>query len=57
MRAYWYIYVVGISLESCDYRLQIGYVDDVRFTWYISRGMDNSMGLTLVMVTISAWIF
>ena len=35
------IYVVGITLEACDYRLQIGYVDDVRFTWYAFRGMDS----------------
>ena len=27
------LYVVGISLEACDCMLQIGYVDDVRFTW------------------------
>ena len=26
--------MVGIALEACDCRLQIGYVDDVRFTCY-----------------------
>ena len=31
--ASWYIYVVGIALEACDYRLQIRYVDDMRFLW------------------------
>ena len=38
------MYVVGISLETCDCRLQIGYVDDVRFTWYTFGGMDSWMG-------------
>ena len=46
--------MVGVSLEACDYRLQIGYVDDVRFTWYTIVGMDSWMGLALVMGVISA---
>ena len=29
-----HIYIVGISLEACNCRLHIGYVDDVRLTWY-----------------------
>ena len=48
------IYVVGIALEACDCRLQIGYVDDVRFTWYTFGGMDSWMGLALVVGVISA---
>ena len=46
--------MVGIALETCDYRLRIGYVDDVRFTWYIFGGMDSWMGLALVVGAISA---
>ena len=46
--------MVGISLKACDCRLQIGYVDDVRFTWYTFAGMDSWMGLALVVDTISA---
>ena len=46
--------MVGISLEVCDCKLQIGYVDDVRFTWYTFGGMDSWMGLALAMVVISA---
>ena len=46
--------MVGISLEACDYRLQIGYVDDVRFTWYTFGGMDSWMGLALAVGAISA---
>ena len=42
------IYVAGIALETCDCRCQIGYVDDVRFTWYTFGGMDSQMGLALV---------
>ena len=42
------IYVASIALEACDCRLQIGYVDDVRFTWYTFGDMDSWMGLTLV---------
>ena len=52
--ASWYIYVVGISLWACDCRLQIGYVDDVRFTWYTFGGMDSWMGLALAVGAISA---
>ena len=48
------IYVVGISLEACDCRLEIGYVDDVRFTWYTFGGMDSWMGLALDVGAISA---
>ena len=48
------IYVVGISLETCDCRLQIGYVDDVRFTWYTFGGMVSWMGLALAVGFISA---
>ena len=46
--------MVGISLEACDCKLQIGYVDDVRFTWYTFGGMDSWMGLALAMGSISA---
>ena len=46
--------MVGISLEACDYRLHIGYVDDVRFIWYTFGGMDSWMGLALAMGAISA---
>ena len=35
-------------------RLQIGYVDDVRFTYYTFGGMDSWMGLPLVVGAISA---
>ena len=48
------MYVIGIALEVCDCRLHIGYVDDVRFIWYTFRGMDNQMGLALVVGVISA---
>ena len=46
--------MVGIILEACDCRLQIGYVDDVRFTWYTFGGMDSWMGLALSVGAISA---
>ena len=46
--------MVGISLEACDCRLQIGYVDDMRFTCYTFGGMDSWMGLALVVGVISA---
>ena len=46
--------MVGISHEACDYRLEIGYVDDVRFTWYIFGRMDIWMGLVLVVGAILA---
>ena len=46
--------MAGIALEACDCRLQIGYVDDVRFTYYTFGGMDNWMGLALVVGAISA---
>ena len=52
--ASWYIYMASISLEACDCRLQIGYVDDVRFTCYTFRGMDRWMGLARVMGVILA---
>ena len=45
--------MVGISLEACDFRLQIGYVDDVRFTLNTFRGMDSWMGLELATGAIS----
>ena len=45
--------MVGISLEACDCRLQIGYVDDVRFTWYTFGGMDSWMGLEFRVGVIS----
>ncbi len=48
------IYVSGIALEACNCRLQIEYVDDVRFIWYTFGGMDSWMGLALVMGVISA---
>lgn len=44
--------MVGITLEACDCRLQIGYVDDVRFIWYIFGAMDSWIGLTLVVGAI-----
>ena len=46
--------MVGIALEACDYRLQIGYVDYMRFTWYTFGGMASWMGLALVVDVISA---
>ena len=46
--------MVGIALEACDCKLQIGYVDDVRFTWYTFGGMDSWMGLAIVVGAISA---
>ena len=49
VEASWYI--CG-SLEACDYRLQIRYVDDVIFTWYTFGGMDSWMGLALVVSII-----
>ena len=45
--------MIGIALESCDCKLQIGYVNDVRFTWYTFGGMNSWMGLTLVVGAIS----
>ena len=47
------IYVAGIALEACDCRLQIRYVDDMRFTWYTFGGMDSWMGLALAVGVIS----
>ena len=44
--------MVGIALEACDCRLQIGYVDDVRFTCYTFRGMDSWINLALAMGAI-----
>ena len=46
--------MAGIALEACDCRLQIRYVDDVRFTWYTFGGMDSWMGLALAVGAISA---
>ena len=46
--------MVGIALKACDCRLQIGYVNDVRFTWYTFGGMDSWMGLALVVGVILA---
>ena len=46
--------MVGISLEACNFRLEIRYVDDMRFNLYIFGGMDSWMGLALAMVVISA---
>ena len=46
--------MADICLEACDYRLQIGYVDDVRFTYYTFGGMDSWIGLVLAMGAISA---
>ena len=46
--------MADISLEAYDCRLQIGYVDDVRFTWYTFGGIDSWMSLTLVVCVISA---
>ena len=45
--------MIGIALEACDCRLQIGYVDDVRFTYYTFGGMDSWMGLALAVGAIS----
>ena len=46
--------MAGIALEACDWRLQIGYIDDVRLTWYTFEDMDKWIGLALVVGTISA---
>ena len=46
--------MVGISLEACDCKLHIEYVDDMRFTWYTFGGMDSWMGLALVVGFILA---
>ena len=46
--------MIGIALEACDCRLQIRYVDDMRFTWYTFGGMDSWMGLALAVGAISA---
>ena len=45
--------MASIALEACDCRLQIGYVDDVRFTWYTFGGMDSWTGLALAVGAIS----
>ena len=34
--------------------MQVGYVDDVRFTWYTFGGMDSCMSLALVVGAILA---
>ena len=46
--------MAGIALEAFDCRLQIGYVDDMRFTWYTFGGMNSWMGLALAVGAISA---
>ena len=46
--------MAGIALEACDCKLQIGYVDVMRFTWYTFRDMDSWMGLTLAVGAILA---
>ena len=46
--------MVGIALEACDCRLQIGYIDDMRFTCYTFGGMDSWMGWAIVVGVISA---
>ena len=46
--------MVGISLEACDCRLQIGFFDDGIFTWYTFGGTDSWMGLALFVSAISA---
>ena len=46
--------MAGIAFKACDCRLQIGYVDDMRFTWYTFGGMDSWMGLALIVGVISA---
>ena len=46
--------MAGIALAACDCRLHIGYVDDIRFTWYTFGGMDSWMSLALVVGAISA---
>ena len=45
--------MVGIVLEACDCKLQIGYVDDVRFTWYTFRVWIVGWVLALVVGVIS----
>ena len=45
--------MAGIALEACDCRLQIEYVDDMRFTWYTFGGMDSWMVLALAVSAIS----
>ena len=46
--------MLGIAIEACDCKVQIGYVGDVRFIWYTFEGMDNWMDLALVVGDISA---
>ena len=45
--------MAGISLEACDCRLLIRYVDDMRFTWYTFGGIDSWTGLALAVGAIS----
>ena len=47
--------MAGIPLEACDCKLQIGYVDDVRFTWYTFEGMDSWMSLALAVGAILSY--
>ena len=50
--------MASIYIEACDCTLQIGYVDDMRFTCYTFEGMDSWMGLALVVgVTSTVDIF
>ena len=46
--------MTGIALKVCDCRLQIGYGNDVRFTWHTFGGIDSWIGLALSMGVISA---
>ena len=48
--------MAGIALEACDCKVQIGYIDDVRFTCYTFGGMESWMGLELS-VGAQLWIF
>ena len=51
--ASWYICGRYFSW-ACDCKLQIGYVDDTRFTSYTFGGIDSWMSLALVVGVISA---
>ena len=46
--------MADIALETCDYRLLIRYVDDVRFTWYTFEVWIVGWVLKLAMGDISA---
>ena len=49
--------MVGISLEACNFRLQIVYVDDVRFTWYTFEVWIVGWVWHLLWVLFQLWIF